>query len=218
MVIKNKNGTEYKVKQPNPIMKEQEVWSDFTLHNMEFDKDLVANEQNAPKLQKPKLKLGIEKTLKKEKEIPLPTPEVQIEENDDFVIPDFNKEENAPDPTPVPKDDILRPSKINQKLLQYKKDVMYCMLAETKENFDPLYSEKTVKINYVRTFTFENIILEQNDIQLIFWSHLDFLTKNSIVYPRDENHRWWKINSIRNAPDGRFFVCVPTSIQPSFKG
>lgn len=217
MVIKNKNGSEYKVRQPNPIMKNQEVWNDFVLHNMDFDGNVVENAEQKTKSNKKKLVLGSEKTIKTN-DIPVVLPPVKkIEQDDGFIIPDFSKPENEPEPTPQPKDEILRPKSINQKLLNYKKDVMYCMLAETKENFDPLYSEKSVKISYIKSLIFENIIISQSDIELIFWSHLDFLTKNSVVYPKDEHHRWWKIDVIRSAPDGKFFQCVPTTIQPSFK-
>ena len=49
MVIKNKNGSEYKVRQPNPIMKNQEVWNDFVLHNMDFDGNVVENAEQQEK-------------------------------------------------------------------------------------------------------------------------------------------------------------------------
>ena len=37
MVIKNKDGSEYKLRGPNPIMKNQNLWDNFQIHNMNFD-------------------------------------------------------------------------------------------------------------------------------------------------------------------------------------
>lgn len=222
MVIKNKDGTVYKVRSPNPIMMTQEVWDKFTVHNMNFDADTVNNKEAVKPVSK-KIDFGVSTTIKKEEKVELPKippPEppkvVQNNKIQEFIIPDFKK----PEPSPEPKKedpDVLRPSSINEKLKNYRKDVMHCMLAETKEIIDPLYDDKTVKVNFTRTFVFENIIIQESDMELIFWSHLDFLTKNSIVYPKNDGRRWWKISSIRSAPEGSFFSCVPTSTQPSFR-
>ena len=37
MVIKNKDGSEYKLSKPNPHMKNQLLWDSFELHNMNFE-------------------------------------------------------------------------------------------------------------------------------------------------------------------------------------
>lgn len=36
MPIYNKDGTEFKLSGPNPIMKNQDLWGEFTIHNMDF--------------------------------------------------------------------------------------------------------------------------------------------------------------------------------------
>ena len=43
MAIKNKDGTDYRLKGPNPHMKNQLLWDHFELHNMNFEeiKDLI---------------------------------------------------------------------------------------------------------------------------------------------------------------------------------
>lgn len=225
MTIKNKDGSVYKVRGPNPIMKEQDIWSDFTLHNMSFDQETLQNSVNAIKKNK-KIDLGSVTTVKSDKiTAPLPTPppppqkalqedEVKITVNDRFELPNFD----VPDPTPAPKDeDVLKPAAINEKLKNYPKDIMYCMLAEVKERVDALYQDKQIKISYVKKFLFENIIISENDMNLVFWSHLDFLTKSSVVYPRNNSRRWWKIDKIKQAPDGMFFSCVPTEVTPNFR-
>ena len=229
MTIKNKDGSVYKVRGPNPLMKEQDVWKDFTVHNMNFDPETLQNSVTTAKKTK-KLDIGNTITVKSEKtEIPLPTippppkkaiieEEIKIIQNDPFELPDFN----VPDPTPQPKaeendEQVLKPTTINDKLVNYPKDIMFCMLAEVKERVDPLYQEKQVKISYVKTFLFENIIVSDTDMNMVFWSHLDFITKSSIVYPKNNTRRWWKVDKIKKAPEGMFFLCVPTEVTPNFK-
>ena len=224
MVIKNKDGTVYKVRSPNPIMMTQEIWDKFTVHNMKFDADTVSN-KDAVKPASNKIDFGVSTTIKQELKqetikIPQPVEKPKVIQNNkiqEFEIPDFKKPEPSPEPKKEDQGDVLRPASINEKLKNYRKDIMHCMLAETKEIVDPLYDDKTIKVNYTRSFVFENIIIQENDMELVFWSHLDFLTRNSIVYPKNDGRRWWKISSIRSAPEGSFFVCVPTSTQPSFK-
>ena len=56
MAIKNKDGSVYKLKSPNPIMKSQDVWNNFTLHNMIFEQ---TTEEDKVKLKKnPKISMG----------------------------------------------------------------------------------------------------------------------------------------------------------------
>ena len=222
MVIKNKNGTVYKVRGPNPLMKTQDVWDDFILHNMKFDPEIIKNQSIQPKKTK-KIEIGSTQTIKDDFAEPVILPKIEPKKsnstNQEFKIPDFSE----PEPTPIPKiveddTDVLKPTSINEMLADYPKDIMNCMLANTSEKIDPLYEEKKIKITYVRNFVFENIIINMTDMELVFWSHLDFITKNSIVYPKNDSRRWWKIDKVRKGPEGTFFSCVPTQTQPNFKG
>ena len=38
-MLKNKDGTPYKLSGPNPMMKNQEVWGNFIVHNMEWEEE-----------------------------------------------------------------------------------------------------------------------------------------------------------------------------------
>jgi hypothetical protein len=227
MTIKNKDGSVYKVRGPNPIMKEQDVWKDFTVHNMNFDQETLQTNINITKKTK-KIDLGsTTKIADLKPETPLPTvppppknamveEEINIIQNEPFELPDFDSQEDISTEN-TSDEKVLKPTNINEKLKNYPKDIMYCMLAEVKEKIDPLYQEKQVKISYIRNFLFENIIISESDMSLVFWSHLDFITKSSIVYPKNNSRRWWKIDKIKKAPDGMFFSCVPTVVTPNFK-
>lgn len=215
MVIKNKNGSEYKLRGPNPIMKEQDIWADFQLHNMQFHEEIRENSTNKQKVSK-KISLGQTVVVKNEEapvqpikvEVPEPTPQPTVIKYD---IPKI-------EPTPIPETEVIyRPKSISDKLQSYNKDILHCLPAKTKTITDSLYEEKTIKVTYGNQFLFEAIIIEETDFELLFWSHLEIIQKYSIIYPRNKNKRWWKAESVKNAPEGYFINCRPSDIQPSFE-
>jgi len=206
MAIKNKDGSTYKINGPNPLMREQDIWENFNIHNMQFSEDVIqnTNKQTSPK--KSKITLGktiTEKEADSKKEVvsiqSKPTPVEQPKEEPKTEI-----------------NDVEKPTSINEKLANYKKTVMHCMQANAQEKFDDLYNERTVKVSYVGKFNFEAIIIQEDDMQLVFWTHLDKITKHSIVYPMNREKRWWKVTGTKNAPEGFFINCMPSQYHPNF--
>lgn len=215
MVIKNKNGSEYKLRGPNPIMIQQDLWENFQLHNMQFHEECRENTTNIIKSIK-KINLGQSVTIQDKQEpiisqpiqTPSPTPQPTS----------FKYEILKTEATPEPETEkVYRPKSISDKLKSYNKDILNCLPAKSKTITDMLYEEKTVKVTYGNQFLFEAIIIEETDFELLFWSHLENIQKYSIVYPRNKNKRWWKVESVSNAPEGYFLKCRPSDIQPSFE-
>jgi len=213
VVIKNKNGTEYKLRSPNPIMIQQDLWENFEIHNMDFKSEIYeASNSQQQKRKSPKISLGqthtaedeqtpeIIKTVvapKKEIEIKTTTPEPKIEKT--------NEEEN-----------VIRPTKINAKLQNYPKTILHCLPSITKVFVDELYQDKTIKISYGEKFTLEAILIEESDMNLVFWTHLENISKQSIVYPKNRDKRWWRVQEVKKAPEGYFLNCMPSETHPSF--
>jgi hypothetical protein len=232
MSIKNKDGTEYSLRKPNPLMKYQDAWSDFKLHNMNFDaKTIEANRTKAANSPLEKPKIGQYKTLKISDQnaeviavdikptpeptifdVPKPTPPLTPQPTIYARPPNATPTRFAPDE----EHEVLKPKYISEKFMEHRKDVLCCLVAKLTEFKDTLYEDRSYKIKYVDKFVFEAIILEETDFNLVFWSHLDNFTKQSIIYPKNSNKRWWKINEIRSAPEGWFISCVPSANQPAF--
>lgn len=216
MVIKNKDGTVYKLKHPNPIMLEQDLWSGFEIHNMNFTEDTVVNTNKDVKKVKKKIELGkeiIDSTANNEKREVVSIHSAPVQEN---PMPAISQLPEKTTPESVEDATIERPPSINEKLLNYKRTIANCLQADFKEHIDDLYGERSTKINYKNKFTFEAIFIDEDDLNLVFWTHLNKVTKHSIIYPRNKEKRWWKVTNVKNAPEGYFISCMPSQYHPNF--
>ena len=220
MTIKNKDGSVYKLRSPNPIMKVQDVWSGFEVHNMSFQEQTESCENGEPKKKlTKKINLG---QITQEEEKPAEKIAINtVPEPEKIELPKFDEEPKPPPPPQTAfieeKDDgIIRPTQINEKLKNYKKTILHCLPATVKSLYDDLYNDRSYKITYGKKFTFEVILIEESDMLLVFWTHLQNLEKFSILYPQNFEKRWWKIDAIKLAPEGFFVRCLPSDDHPSF--
>jgi hypothetical protein len=215
MVIKNKDGTIYTLRGPNPVMLNQDLWNDFEIHNMNFIEE-HSEDIFVYKKKSNKVNLGstvtVQDSFPKEK-IKIPKPQ-EIPK-----IPEITVDLTTPIPV-IPKEEdeieVERPIQISEKLRSYRKTILCCLPSNVQENYDKLYGEKTLKYTYGNKFTFESVVISENDIEFIFWTHLNKIQKFSIFYPKNEKKRWWQAAAIKNAPEGFFVKCVPSMNHPSF--
>ena len=188
MVIKNKDGSEYKLSKPNPHMKNQLLWDSFELHNMNFEtiKELIK-----------KNKVEIKEIVVEEAE-----EEEEVEEEKIKAIEEEVKE--------VVKEEI-------KEEISVKKTLIYCLPARIKIHEDILYGEVKKIITYDKKFKFEAVILNITDIGMDIWTNAVVIEKESILYPQNFDKRWWKVNNISSKFDGKILSCVLSSITPSFE-
>jgi len=109
--------------------------------------------------------------------------------------------------------EVERPkySEETQQFLDEQKITIWCSPPVITEHIDHLYGENQRTVSYTTKFSFEGIILNQNDLELNLWSPVR-LTKNSIVFPRDvrtRKSRWWQIVEITER-DGYCARCIPS--------
>ncbi len=228
MVIKNKDGTVYKVRGPNPIMIAQDLWNDFELHNMEFPDDLVS-QNSAKKPSKNKINLGqtiITKQDESRSEVNVETKPLKqdkiLPKKQEFSLPEIIKTEEKPSPVEKveekakEEDFVEKPKSVNSKLLNYPKTVLCCLPTDVQEKKDMLYGEVTTKITYGKKFTFEAILIEETDMHLLFWTHLDKIKRFAIFYPKNQEKRWWQADAVKPAPEGFIVKCIPSMHHPNF--
>jgi hypothetical protein len=169
-MIKNKNGKEYKVSKPNPLMKFQELWEKYTIHNF-FWQEL--KEINFFKETKKEEKINQTEKKTKEKKI---------------------EQEN----------------KSNKQIT-----LCWYVEAETTSKKDELYEEIKTKITYKEKKLIEIKIEEYNDLYLNFSSKEELL-KNSIIFIKNKDKRWWKIKKEQKLEEEKYFYfCIPSDLTPS---
>jgi hypothetical protein len=82
---------------------------------------------------------------------------------------------------------------------------------EEKENF---YGEKKKQFFYGNPFVFEGEVLDQQDIFIKIKTKTE-IPYNSIIFPKDEFMRWWKVQSYNK--ESNILLAYPSEEQPSFE-
>jgi DNA-binding protein YbaB len=197
MVIKNKDGSEYKLSKPNPHMKNQLLWDRFELHNMNFENIKGLIKKNKVEIKEKVEEVEeLEELVEQEEELEVVKKEIKeaIKEVKE-VIKEVTKEEES----------------------SVKKTLIYCLPAKIKFHEDILYGEVKKTINYDKKFKFEAVILNITDVSMDIWTNAIIIEKESILYPQNFDKRWWKVNNISSKFDGNILSCVLSSINPSFE-
>jgi hypothetical protein len=92
----------------------------------------------------------------------------------------------------------------------------FCLPAKTIEKKDELYEETYQRVEYLDKFIFDAVVIEKADIYIKFWT-MEKITKNSIVYPKNKDKRWWKVSDQKEAPMGFIYIAMISDYTPSFE-
>lgn len=211
MALYNKDGTVYKLDGPNPVMKSQEFWSEFTVHNMEWKTEVHQDK-------------GTKFTIAPKKEAKTQS-ESFVEELEESKNAQTLQQEITPSNENSPKsaeplknvtkaDFSEKTTNINSESI--KKTFIHCLPAFVKEKEDSLYGDVSTRIEYSKKTSFEAVIINQNDIKIEMWAEVYF-EKGSILYPKNGDKRWWKIHEYYNKLGGYVIIGVPSQDQPYFE-
>lgn len=108
--------------------------------------------------------------------------------------------------------EVLKPqySDETKKWLDQKKIMIWCSPPVITEHIDHLYGDNHRTIEYTTKFSFEGIIVSQNDMELKFWAPIR-ITKNSIIFPREtgsgRKSRWWRVVHVEEK-EGSLCSCI----------
>ncbi len=198
MTIYNKDGTPFRLKGPNPLMKEQEITNDWHLvHNFRANEEIV----NYRPGKKPTKK--VIKAPEPEPEPPKVEPVVEVKPEPMPVIeePEVEVEDEVTPPEPVKEEP--------------RGSMCWCLPATVKQYIDPLYGETKVKLAYGDKFKIEVVPVQVGDINYSVWTTA-MVPTNSILYmPQDR--RWWRVLKTTLQDNGGFIVtCMPSTEKPSF--
>lgn len=146
---------------------------------------------------------GQEEITEKDKNVELPVvlkPKEQIKEPK--IEP---KLEQKPQPEPEP----VKP-KITINYTQFA-----CSPVILRKRNDDLYGETYSTIEYLQPIIFNGVVLDQSDFEFKFWAEQE-LTVGSILYPKTQEKRWWKIKAVQAEQKGWTYLCDISSSQPGF--
>lgn len=203
MVIKNLDGSEYKLKGPNPIMKTQNLWDEFEIHNMNFEEiiDKFKNENKKTTI------LNLNK--------------------DEIIIEDLKKSENTlkneqlteeiveqPIENQIVEEELLEKEENNN--FEINKTTIHCLPANVSIKEDYLYGDVKKIVKYNEKFKFDAVLLEISDFQISFWTNLK-LSNESIIYPKNSDKRWWKITGSEPKFNGNIYYGKISDITPNFE-
>lgn len=223
MALKNKDGSVYRLAGPNPAMKSQSTWSNFKLHNMKWSTDRYSHlagtslpEAEAPQedaepilpspLTQPEFIRELEQTKPERIRIVVPpTTKRQQEEPSD--------EEPSATRSPEVHKDISREDEGSPEIA---KVFIHCLPASTTMKTDSLYGDVYKSVKYGEQYSFEGVVISENDVGMEFWTDAQ-VSMDSIVYPKVNSKRWWRVWKKEPKAMGVLYQCIPSDRQPSFQ-
>lgn len=212
MALKNKDGSVYRLATPNPIMKTQTLWGNeqFTLHNMKWTSE------------------------KYQDTIQIKT--VQQEPKEETFISDLEESKSQSGSRVIetnvsPKEIQKQESKVYERKTEVHEDkqrieenikseiekvFIYLLPANIRTKRDDLYGDIVKTVEYGKPTSFEAVELEQQDFYFKIWTDID-ISLGSILYPKTNFKRWWKVKDKEKKADGWILTSMPSDYQPSFE-
>jgi hypothetical protein len=192
MVIKNKDGSVYKLRSPNALMKDQRFWTDYKSHNMKWKLTITEGESEVERVQT------------------------------DFVMKDSFVEElasTAPvrDEQKPQEPPVAKTQKVEDPLDGIPRCFIYCLPASMSQKRDALYDDEYISIKYGEPYSLEGVMTEEHDLCINFWTTAD-IPRESVIFPKNNQKRWWKVVGSEVSHGGKVYVCAPSTYQPHFEG
>lgn len=230
MPIKNRDGTVYKLRGPNPMMENQKTWNEFQIHNMKFRGETAPSDGTVEPISSDfNLRDDFTQALVESK--PEPKPEVKVTEQQPVEpvkeVPRIEapKPKVAEEPKVVasPKAEPVQPSGGLKLPAGVKPTFCYCLPAVMRDRRDGVYGTKYQTIQYKEPFSFEMVIVEEDDLFIQVWSNKEVGT-GSILYPRKvdkdgraDSARWWRVQERESRSGGWLLTAYPSDFHPSFE-
>lgn len=222
MALKNKDGTVYKLRGPNPVLKDQKLWDSFKIHNMQWQGEI---QPDASDIHTIRTDFQVRNNFLDD--LDQAAAEQEAKSVDIKVV-------ESPVKTEMPKQQILEPIKVREiraveaplpetipaKSIDVPKIFIYCLPAVIKDKIDETYGDNYRTIKYNDPFSFEGVLLDQSDLTFKFWTQADSLTsqilQGSVLFPKVNQRRWWRVQNKVEKTGGWIITAHPSDFQPHF--
>ena len=207
MALRNKDGTVYKLTSPNPVMKSQELWNEFQVHNMKWEGEKSEDTTLVnPLLSDFDVQDSFLEALDKAK---VTKPEIKVVETPVEQPQSTEKIERKP----IVHADAKQEENNNSEI---EKVYIHVLPAFLRERKDTLYGDSYKTIQYGKPTSFEGIILKQEDLFIEVWTDSDKIAIGSILFPKTNFKRWWRVQEKNEKAGGWVLTAMPSDYQPSF--
>jgi len=212
MPIKNKDGTVYKLRGPNPLMTQQVEWdaANVRMFNIGHKSEVVIDERSPVKeAQENVVNISEELNLVPNKESKIVPAKQFIQE-----IQEIQETQVEPEEKPV----VLSVNPKTARSLKERKEVYFCApCVGYKIHDDDFYGQSYKTVQFGDQFMFDAITIDQSDFQLQIWCIRE-LTKDSIIYRKDPEggERWWRISKSEPKSDGHLVLADISDLNPDF--
>lgn len=216
MTLKNKDGTVYRLKGPNPLMKEQKTWEEFRVHNMQWRSEVLPDSSELQAIKTDfQVRNGFLDELDQAAADALKESTIKVVETPTISVP-----EPTPQKITVIERKVVEPPRSEKLDGSIPRIFIYCLPAFMEEKIDDVYGETIKTLKYNNPFSFEGVILDESDLTFKFWTQSDSFTdqilQGSIVYPKDKRKRWWRVQNVFEKTGGWVITAHPSDYQPHF--
>lgn len=235
MPIKDKDGSVYKLRGPNPLLKEQADWdtSSIKLINLGWKSEVVSDVRNPIKEAKKNSRdIGEELGLTE-------NPKTKAVPARDFIKeiaePPVKKEPvkvpvKEPEPEPEPEIEIEvvyeEPSESVElnvdpnlaRILKERGVEYHCAPAVgEKTHTDDLYGTSYKTTVFGEAYIFDAIVIDESDLQLQFWC-VKPINKDSVIYRRikEGGERHWRVSHVEPRTGGWLAMAMISDLNPDF--
>ena len=195
MALKNSDGTVYKLRGPNPILKDQKLWESFQTHNMHWQGDTLPD---SSELQAIKTDFQVRNNFLDDLDQAAAEQEAQVTEIK--VVETLQKSESKVTENRIV--EVPASENIVAKAIDVSKIFIHCLPAVIKDKKD------------------EGVLLDQSDLTFKFWTQSDSFTnqiqQGSIIFPKVNQRRWWRVQTKVEKTGGWIIICHPSDYQPHF--
>lgn len=212
MAILDKHGKVYELRGPNPILETQTPWDrdQIELINMHEDGREVLKDKKTDLQRAAERVFDIGRIIQQRpisakqfmEEIKAPVEEPKPE-------PPPPEPEKVPEPPPPPEPQPQRttiPEKVQKAAVRLLCVPVVMVRIGTSKLLQSRFGDK---------FSFEGVILNQEDLNLKFWTTTK-IKDGSIIYPQTLDKRWWKVVHSQPSANGWIYDSVPSNLNPDF--
>jgi len=225
MPIKNKDGSNYRLKAPNPLLKSQDLKEEpHIVHNFDHADEIIVKYRRKREALKPVgAVVGTPEAhpvLPEQLQLPPPSlePPLVYQPVVQAVPPTrpVPMTDDEPDQEPTPPDDMPEEpySEFDTGDLDADRVACWCLPGEFRGHFDNLYGETRKNVTWGEKFMFEGIIVDMTEMNFQLWTQVH-IKPPSIIFVRPHK-RWWRVNAAQVQDNGFLMTCLPSDSRPRF--